>query len=120
VEILRKMNKIQFENLPEAVSELLEKVSSIEEYLKQGSIQKVQNEDGLLTISEAGELLNLSTNTIYKLVQKRALPYSKKSKRLYFVKQELLDWVKTGKKKTEAELKTEAETGFINSKKNRR
>ena len=36
------MNKIQFENLPEAVSELLEKVSSIEEYLKQGSIQNLQ------------------------------------------------------------------------------
>ena len=111
---------MKFEDLPGAVTELLEKVSSIEEYLKHGSAQKVQNEDGLLTITEAGELLHLSTNTIYKLAQHRAIPYIKKGKRLIFLKEELISWLKTGKKKTEAELRAEAENSLIANNKKRK
>ncbi len=114
------MTAIRFEDLPNVVSDILEKVNSIDRQLRAAGDVPVRTEDGLLTISGAGELLKLSKNTIYKLVQKRALPYSKKGKRLYFVKHELLDWVKTGKKKTEVELQVEAETRFINSKKSRR
>ena len=114
------MAAIRLEDVPNVVSEILEKVNSIDRQLRAAGDVPSRADDSLLNISGAGELLKLSNNTIYKLVQKRTLPYSKKGKRLYFVKQELLDWVKTGKKKTEVELQVEAETGFINAKKNRR
>ncbi len=110
----------RLEDVPNAVSEILEKVKSIERQLKVAHDASGTTEDGLLTISGAGELLNLSKNTIYKLAQHRTVPYIKKGKRLYFLKEELMTWLMTGKKKTENELKLEAETGIINANKNRR
>jgi excisionase family DNA binding protein len=71
--------------------------------------------DQLLTIKQAGELLNLSVATIYGLVHKADIPVSKKGKRLYFSKQELLDWVKDGRKKTHSEIAAEADN-YLNKK----
>lgn len=64
---------------------------------------KEQANSDLLTITEASELLSLTTPTLYGLVHKNTIPYSKKSKRLYFSKTELLDWIKSGRRKTIAE-----------------
>lgn len=64
--------------------------------------------DKILTVQEAAELLHLSVPTIYALVSKSEIPVNKKSKRLYFSKKELIDWVKAGRKKTNTE--TAAET----------
>ena len=113
------MNKIQFEDLPSVVSEILEKVNSIDSHLKRVGEASNKSDDGLLTISAAGELLNLSKNTIYKLAQHRAVPYIKKGGRLYFLKDELLAWVKEGKQKTAQELSLEAETALITMNKKR-
>jgi excisionase family DNA binding protein len=113
------MGTITFEDLPKAVSELLQKVNDIQEHLLGAGISGKEEQEGLLTISEAGKLLDLSKNTIYKLVQSRTLPYSKRGKRLYFLKQELLEFVKAGKIKTHAELSIEAESILITKNKKR-
>ena len=91
--------------------------------LIQNSVRKVLSEthtkengnapeppDQLLTIKQAGEMLCLSVPTLYGLVQHKEIPVSKRGKRLYFSKQELTDWVKAGRKKTNAEITAEAET----------
>lgn len=76
----------------------------------QNTPQSPQNDTGqLLTIQQAGEILNLSVPTIYGLVSRAEIPVSKRGKRLYFSKQELLDWVKSGRKKTKAEIENEAQ-----------
>ena len=108
---------LRLEDLPSAVSEILEKVIGIEKHLKRASEVSDKSDDGLLTISGAGALLNITKNTIYKLAQHRAIPYIKKGGRLYFLKDELLAWVKEGKQKTEQELRFEAESTLINSNK---
>ena len=64
--------------------------------------------DELFTIQQAAEFLSLSVPTIYGLVSKTEIPVSKKGKRLYFSKQELSEWIKTGRKKTHAEITAEA------------
>jgi len=56
--------------------------------------------DQLLTIQEAAEFLNLSVPTLYTKVHNAEIPVYKKTKRLYFSKQELTDWIKAGRKKT--------------------
>jgi excisionase family DNA binding protein len=66
--------------------------------------------DELFTIQQAAEFLSLSVPTIYGLVSKTEIPVSKKGKRLYFSKQELSEWIKTGRKKTHAEITAEANT----------
>ena len=108
---------IDFKNLPEAISEVLERVGRIESFLKMSAAIQNQEEEGLLTINDAGRLLSLSKNTIYKMVQKRLLPHFKRGKKLYFMKDDLMAWVKAGKKKTEVELMTEAEEVFISRNK---
>ncbi len=64
--------------------------------------------DEISGIDLAVELTGLAKPTIYGLVSERKIPHSKQGKRLYFSRQELLDWIKDGKRRTQAEIKIEA------------
>lgn len=94
---------LTFDQLPKAVSELLEKVSNIEDILNQGH-EENKDSHSLFSIKQASIFLNLSVSTIYGKVCRREIPVSKQGKRLYFDKSELLDWIKAGRKKTLAEV----------------
>ena len=81
-----------------------------------------QNELGtqteqLFTIKEAADFLNLAVSTIYSMVSRGELPFMKRSKRLYFSKIELMDYLKAGRKGTIAETVSEAGQYLINKKK---
>lgn len=71
----------------------------------------------LLTITEASEFLNLTVPTIYSKVSKGELPVMKRSKRLYFSRSELLEYLKQGRKKSFTEIEQEAEAYLSNNKK---
>ncbi len=60
-------------------------------------------------IDLAIELTGLAKPTIYSLCSERRIPHSKQGKRLYFSSQELLEWIKNGKRKTQNEIAIEAE-----------
>jgi len=66
-------------------------------------------QDEIGGIHLAIEITGLAKPTIYGLVSERKIPHSKQGKRLYFSRQELLDWLKQGKRKTQAEIAIEAE-----------
>lgn len=66
----------------------------------------------LLTIQEAAQFLRLTVPTIYSKVSRGEIPVMKKSKRLYFSRTELLEYVKEGRKKSNAEIEQEAEAYF--------
>lgn len=102
------MENLTFDQLPQAVRQLYEKLNSIENLLLNKSNQ--QEADQLLTIQQAGELIKLSVPTLYGYVSRNEIPFSKKGKRLYFSKQELMDWIKQGRQKTLAEIGAEANT----------
>jgi len=55
------------------------------------------------------EITGLAKSTIYSLVSKRAIPHSKRGKRLYFSRKALLDWIDEGRRKTETEICSDAE-----------
>lgn len=69
-----------------------------------------------LTIEQAATFLSLSKNTIYTLVHKSKIPVSKQGKRLYFSEQELVEWVKSGRKKTTIEIQSETNSFLSTSK----
>ena len=108
-------NNISFEQLPQAVSRIYDKLTEIERLILQKGSETPSNEDQLLTIQQASQLLNLSVPTLYGYVQRSKIPVSKRGKRLYFSKNELLEWIKAGRKKTIDELTKEAEI-YINTK----
>lgn len=61
----------------------------------------------ILSIDEAATFINLARQTLYSLCSKRAIPFYKRNKRLYFKRSELLSWIEEGKKKTQVEFDDE-------------
>ncbi len=79
-----------------------------------GQIQSISKEtDELLTVQDAAKFLSLSVPTIYGLISKNELPVMKRSKRCYFSKIELVNYLKQGRKKTSSETSKEA-VNYIN------
>jgi excisionase family DNA binding protein len=112
------MVKLTFEMLPEAVTMLTKEVSELKRLLIDKQEQKPTNQtEKFLTIQEAGVFLNLSVPTIYSKVSKNELPYMKRSKRLYFSSSELLEYLKHGRKLSNAEIEQEAEAYLSKTKK---
>ena len=110
------METITFNDLPKAFTNLQETVNNIQRLLLSKSIeQAIDTPDQLLTVHEAAEFLSLAVPTVYSMVSKSELPVMKRSKRLYFSRIELMDYLKAGRKKTLAETAIEADT-YIKSK----
>ena len=77
---------------------------------------KSKPQEEILTVPEAASFLNLAIPTVYSLVSRGDLPVMKKNGRCYFSKAELMDYLKSGRKKTNTELQAEAEAYTRNKK----
>jgi len=97
------MEPFNFNELPEVVRQLFEKVERIEMILEKFE-PKEENESELLNIEEAAEFLKVSVAAIYTKVSRQEIPFSKPGKRLYFNRSELKEWVRLGKRKTINEI----------------
>lgn len=107
------MTNVSFENLPQAVSLLLEKVETLEQLLKSQQNTSAPS-DRPMSITEAAKFLNLSVPTLYGFVSKRTIPFSKVGKRLYFSEAELTSWIKSGRKQTCIEIASQPAIVLIN------
>ena len=110
---------ITFEQLPQTVKEISEKVNNIERLLLAKPENLQPETPDLLTIKQAADFITLSVPTIYGLVHRAEIPVNKRGKRLYFSKQELTAWIKAGRKKTNDEISKEAES-YLNKNKRKR
>ncbi|HVN57777.1 MAG TPA: helix-turn-helix domain-containing protein [Bacteroidales bacterium] len=90
------MEKITFDNLPDAVQELHKKIDRL---LNQTQAAKQSDPDKLLTLEELIEFLpeKPAKQTIYGWVNGRLIPYEKHGKRLYFRKSEVDMWLSNGR-----------------------
>ena len=111
------MEAITFENLPAAISKLFSKVESIEQLLNNKRNESQTEKDELLTVQDAAKFLSLSVPTIYGLISKGNIPMMKRSKRCYFSKVELINYLKQGRKKTLSETAAEADQYLIDKRK---
>jgi excisionase family DNA binding protein len=98
------------------------RLSSIENLIldlkhKPTKVEPTDQPEQLLTIQEAAEFLSLTVPTMYSKVSKGELPVMKRSKRLYFSRTELLEYLKDGRKKSNAEIEQEANSYLLNNKK---
>jgi excisionase family DNA binding protein len=109
------MEAITFEQLPQAVTKLFDKLVSIEKLILEKNHPSQAEADQLLTIEEAAAFAHLSKATLYGLVSRSEIPCMKKGKRLYFSMQELTDWIKTGRKKTVSEIAADTDA-YLNRK----
>ncbi|MCB9032228.1 MAG: helix-turn-helix domain-containing protein [Chitinophagales bacterium] len=112
------METLTFEKLPEAVTMLTKEVSELKRLIIEKQEQPIPKPtERLLTIQETAELLSLKVPTMYSKVSKGELPVMKRGKRLYFSSTEILEYIKVGRKKSNAEIEQEAEKYLPNNKK---
>ena len=98
---------LTFDQLPEAVSKIQDKLDNIEQLLLQRQEQPIE-QDEIMPVAKAAIFLDLAVPTVYSKVCRKELPVNKRGKRLYFYRSELTEWIKSGRKKTAEEIKENA------------
>jgi len=97
------------------IDKRLENIETLLLEMKHGSQKNdrpllVSDSDEYFTVRQTADFLDLTPASIYGLVHAGKIPGAcKRGKRLYFSKQELTDWIKSGRKQTAAELTAKAE-----------
>ncbi len=69
-----------------------------------------------LNIKEAADFLKLAITTLYEKTSRKLIPHFKKGNKLYFQRDELIEWIKKGKVKTHAEIEGKAATYLLSGK----
>jgi hypothetical protein len=93
---IKDMEKITFDNLPEAVQELHDKIDRLL-FTKQNEKHEPQNP--LFNIEQLIDYLpeHPARQTVYGWVNYRLIPFEKYSKRLYFRKSAIDKWSENGR-----------------------
>jgi excisionase family DNA binding protein len=77
------------------------------------SLTKVNAEDEkFITISEAAAFLNVTIPSIYGMVHQSKIPVYRKQKRLLFLKSELMNFIKSGRRLTIQEIKDDTSGSY--------
>lgn len=109
---------ISFNDMPQALAYLINKVDKLESLLSNQKSANVEPSDRWFNLQELCEYLpdRPARQTVYGWIGQHAVPYHKKGKKLQFLKSEIDAWLKSDKRKTAAELHAEA-IQFVNCKK---
>lgn len=103
------MEPFNFNELPEVVRRLFEKVEHLESLLI--NLQpKEESDSDLMDVTEAAAFLKISVASLYTRVSRKEIPVSKPGKRLYFRRAELKEWISSGRKKTTLQIASESGT----------
>lgn len=103
--IMKKYNNTQIvlSELMEALKEVLDsRVPQIE------TIIVPPSSNDILTVEQAAWILQVNVSTIRDYIKKRVLPTYRPGKKVYFLKQDIVDWVKAKRRKSQDEIDQEA------------
>lgn len=96
--------KYTFDQIPEVLSSIEKRLERIESILANQAI--ITGEESEFIGAEAARvILKISLATLYTKAHHREVPFYKKGNRLYFNRQELLEWIKQGRKKSSEEIR---------------
>ena len=89
--------------------EIIDRLSRIEQAIitlrdNNESPARSQDSDVPLSIHQVSEIIGKSVPTIYGYVHRRTIPHMKKGQKLYFFKNQIINWIKSGKVKTTEEI----------------
>lgn len=97
------------DRLPNPFESIDSRLSNIEKLLLDiyaGTHIKPPDNDpnGLLTVDQAADLLHLSVPTIYGLIHRREISSLKRGRRVYFKKEDLLQYLEAGRRNAQDSL----------------
>ena len=102
------MEKLTFEQLPEAIALLLEKVTRIELLLAKGKGSDDQFKQ-MLTTNEAAEYMGVSLSTMYKMTHRRELPvYKPSGGKVYLKREDINTYLSKHRLMSQEEIEKEA------------
>lgn len=91
---------LTFDQLPQAVGELLDKVDGVICRLDKMTDAKTaspeKDDDKVMSLDEACQFIGKARSTMYSLTSENRIPYRKCGNKLYFFKKELVEWIKNG------------------------
>lgn len=99
---------ISFDSLPETVIRLEDKIDKLTSYIHSLDTKKSEPVDRQFTVPETADFLDLAPATVYTKFHKGELPGNKVGGRLYFFESDLRSYIRTGRRKTNAEIWAEA------------
>lgn len=102
----------------EVIDSRLSKIESLLIDIKHRPAEVSDSGDGdLMTVPQAANYLSLSVATIYGMISRGELPVMKRSKRCYFSKADLIEYLKQGRKGTVNESVNDAMVYMASRKK---
>ncbi len=94
-------NKISFESMPLAITELITKIDRIQSDINVLKLRHTtQTIEPMIGIEEACKILHRAKSTVYALTQARKIPFYQPGKMLQFKKSELMAWMEESKQET--------------------
>ena len=84
--------------------------SAVEKALYQNSSKSKNQPDSFLGVEDAASFLGIAKATLYGKCSKLLIPHFKKGKKLYFHQTELMDYLKSGKRKTIQDIQQNVNT----------
>jgi excisionase family DNA binding protein len=102
---MNEAKTLTLDEMSQAISSTQQATQKILDLLLNGKTQA--ESDGWLNIDQFIEYLpeKPAKPTIYQWVKEKKVPYHKRGKHLYFLKTDIDAWLKSGRKKTIAEIK---------------
>lgn len=117
-----ELEEMTFNDLPQVVAVLLNKVERVERMLEQldskldeKSKRNSANEHIPMNLDEACEFLKMKKSTMYYHLEKGNIPGTRKGKNYILFKDELLHWAETGRKNTVCKTIEETNAAVLKS-----
>ena len=77
--------------------------------LTKGDTGVIKSASEIMNLKQASDFMGLAPQTLYGYTSKRTIPHYKKGKKIYFKREELMEWLTQSKRKTTNELLVEWE-----------
>lgn len=110
--------RVDHTNIFSAVEMLMSQMNDIQSVIKEikptvedAFSQKAKANDPI-DIEEVCRITKKARSTIYRLSKDGTLPCYKKGKRLYFFRNEVMDWIRHGKRRTYSDFTMEAAASY--------
>ncbi len=91
---------LTFDQLPQAVGELLDKVDGVicrlDKMRDADTAPPEKDDNKVMSLDEACQFIGKARSTMYSLTSENRIPYRKCGNKLYFFKKELVEWIKNG------------------------
>ena len=96
-----RKTKISFEEMPNMMAELLNEMRALTDRVKRIEMTETQSrlpsDRELLTTMEVANILKVARITVYRMANRGDIPCYKNGKHLKFYKDEIMEWVDSGK-----------------------